>query len=677
MASSILYKFKAATQFESLALPGTAARLFDIKKAIVKAKRLDASPQEFDLSLKNAATNEEYFDEAMLIPRGTRLICSRLPAARGHGLLERIAGQHQQQYQNQNQQTTRPIATATTIPGLYDIHSRDRDDDEEDAFIATGDTELANLLAVTEASQATSSMVASTAGRRMAGAGPPPPRHNNNASMNNTFKPHHNHVRPNADPELREQEQKMLQPKKRATGIPRTFLSLSAPPVTTVDEMSGEHSSSAPRLQPNTMGFEQLKSRGGGQSALSGGSRRDLEYALKVTATLIPDHLLCAICTGVVRDAMLLPWDPEGRTSCETCIRDALTKNGFRCPLTGNEGVSPDDLLPNVGLRKAAEHFIGGVMEKMQEIDREQPDDQETDVYDAATNTFEGDVAEKGVIISRKTIHRSKALEDDDPFGGDDDFGGDVFAVEAEEQVEELPKIDDKPDEVVITQEVPEQAKIEKDEEPLKEEPEIVVNPKEEDAEARREARKHRAPPAGYAMGPAGQRSGPPVGYATGPATGARSAARGRSPTPDRTGHVGGGTGRGGREDAFVGRGGREDTFAGRGGRDDAFAGRGGREDAFAGRGGREDAFAGRGGREDAFAGRGGREDNFAGRGGREDVGGRGGRGYYDSGRGSFRGRGMRGGRFQQDHGGGHGGGDYEGGLVYQDERGGHVSILA
>ena len=156
MASSILYKFKAATQFESLALPGTAARLFDIKKAIVKAKRLDASPQEFDLSLKNAATNEEYFDEAMLIPRGTRLICSRLPAARGHGLLERIAGQHQQQYQNQNQQTTRPIATATTIPGLYDIHSRDRDDDEEDAFIATGDTELANLLAVTEASQATS-----------------------------------------------------------------------------------------------------------------------------------------------------------------------------------------------------------------------------------------------------------------------------------------------------------------------------------------------------------------------------------------------------------------------------------------------------------------------------------------------------------------------------------------
>ena len=29
--------------------------------------------------------------------------------------------------------------------------------------------------------------------------------------------------------------------------------------------------------------------------------------------------------------------------ACEVCMRDGLTKSGFVCPLTGQEGVSPDD----------------------------------------------------------------------------------------------------------------------------------------------------------------------------------------------------------------------------------------------------------------------------------------------------------------------------------------------
>ena len=75
-------------------MPGTSARLFDVKREIVRAKKLDrknGGPQlEFDLSVKNAMTNEEYQDESMLLPRGSRVIVQRLPAARGHGLLSRI-----------------------------------------------------------------------------------------------------------------------------------------------------------------------------------------------------------------------------------------------------------------------------------------------------------------------------------------------------------------------------------------------------------------------------------------------------------------------------------------------------------------------------------------------------------------------------------------------------------
>ena len=262
------------------------------------------------------------------------------------------------------------------------------------------------------------------------------------------FKPN---FRPNADPELREQEKKLM-PKKRATGIPRTFLNLKAPPQTDGTKEGGENDSSVPLLQPNKQGFVELVHRGGGQSENTSGTRRDLDYALKVTATTIPEYLQCGICHSVVKNAMLLPWDPEGRTTCETCIRDALTQNGFRCPLTGIDGVSPDDLHPNVGLRKAAELFIKGVMDKIDEIEAQQVDEAE-EVADqnetSGGNVLEGDGAEKGVIVSKRTsLSSRKKSEDDDPFGGgDDDFGGDVFAVEKPPEEDDAGKESNKDDE--------------------------------------------------------------------------------------------------------------------------------------------------------------------------------------------------------------------------------------
>jgi len=72
---------------------------------------------------------------------------------------------------------------------------------------------------------------------------------------------------------------------------------------------------------------------------------------------------------------MLIPWDIEARTTCEICMRDSLAKSGFRCPLTGQDDVSPDDLLPNVGLRKAADLFVKGVMKKMDKINQQQKAD--------------------------------------------------------------------------------------------------------------------------------------------------------------------------------------------------------------------------------------------------------------------------------------------------------------
>jgi hypothetical protein len=460
MSSTILYKFRSGTTFEALPLPGSAARLFDVKKAIVMAKKLDQGSMDFDLSVRNATTNEEYTDESMLLPRGTRVVVQRLPAAKGHGFLARMA---RNQYGG-GPQGGMPGQSGVLPPGqvassgYYTIDTSTQDQDEEfvtssssavASSAANEEKELAALRAATDAASSSSAVGASRGMRPApaggfrsggpAGSGPQtgqPPRQGGGGGGAN-FQARQ---RPNADPELREQE-KRDQPKKRATGIPRTFLNLSAPPA--VDGETEGEGDGGNMIQPNTMGFAELIKRGGGQSGNALNSKKNLDYALKVTATVVQEFLQCPICGGVVRDALILPWDPEMRTTCGACIRDSLAQNGFRCPLTGMEGVSPDDLLPNHALRKAAEQFIKGVMDKMEEIEKQVDDDAVADDMAGerrAASVLKGDGADKGVVLSRRVnLADKKKQEDDDPFGaGDDDpFGGDVFAVQAEEPKEE------------------------------------------------------------------------------------------------------------------------------------------------------------------------------------------------------------------------------------------------
>mmetsp|Transcript_18113 Transcript_18113/g.44756 ORF Transcript_18113/g.44756 Transcript_18113/m.44756 type:complete len:617 (+) Transcript_18113:4234-6084(+) len=432
MASTILYKFRSGTTFEALPLPGSAARLFDVKKAIVKAKKLDSGSMEFDLGVRNADTNEEYSNESMLLPRGTRLIVQRLPAQRGHGFLARMA-------RNEQAGTGMAPQGSSAPNSFYTIESRAGDDDEfVQAPVANEEKELAALQAATNLQ---------SGGPAISGGGYAASRSSNfpsggggggGAPKRNFHAPQQ--FRPNADPELREQEKK-LQPKKaRTTGIPRTFQSLQAPPPT---EGAEGDDTAVPVLQPNSQGFKDLVSRGGGQSANITGTRHDLDYALKLTASTVPDYLLCPICNKALRNATLLPWDPEGRSTCESCIRDALTQSGFRCPLTGMEGVSPDDLLPNIGLRKAVDMFIKGVMDKVDEVEQMRVEEDENVGAETTTGSglngdiLEGDGIEKGVIVSRKSSIVRKKFEEDDPFADDDDFGGDVFAVEVDKPIEE------------------------------------------------------------------------------------------------------------------------------------------------------------------------------------------------------------------------------------------------
>ena len=143
MSSTILYKFRSGTSFEPLPLPGNAARLFDVKRAIVRAKGLDrgmggggggGGTMEFDLSIMNASTDEVYDDESMILPRGTRIVVRRIAAERGRGLLGRIlaGGQQQQQQLGGGGQGGGANANSNAArDGFYTIRNRDGDADEE------------------------------------------------------------------------------------------------------------------------------------------------------------------------------------------------------------------------------------------------------------------------------------------------------------------------------------------------------------------------------------------------------------------------------------------------------------------------------------------------------------------------------------------------------------------
>ena len=460
MTSTIHYKFRSATDFETIQLPGSSAKVFDIKRAIVKAKDLDrGNTLEFDLNIKNAMTQESYEDDSMLLPRGTRLIVHRLPAAKGQGLLARFAradaGMMQQvrstwgnqsaaengyyTVQNNDDDEFVDAAAAAVAAPAYNSASQEINPQIED--VVDDDDEEAKLIAVIPGQNNGSSPYNSMA-KPHGGGQPkfppgvtaPRPTDGGGGGGNGFSKFKHNPLqqpsnnaypsRPNADPTLRELEQQQQEGvRKKKKGTPRTFHK--------VDE---HHNGKAFET-----GFTHLLDRGGGQSEATGGKKRDLDYALQLTATPIPEHLQCGICARVVKDALFIPWDEDGRTACDLCMRRGLSENRMTCPLTNQpvgDGVSPDELRPNKGLRKAVEIFVKGVMEKMDEIVQQQEADEEEEreknemaEQEEKVNEFEGDASDKGLIMRKGMKKVGKKSNDDfDDFGGDD-FGGDVFTV--------------------------------------------------------------------------------------------------------------------------------------------------------------------------------------------------------------------------------------------------------
>ncbi|KAK9086842.1 hypothetical protein Syun_029236 [Stephania yunnanensis] len=78
MMAAVHYKFKSSKDYKSLVIEGPSISVADLKLTIVESMHLKR-PANFILLVFDAQTNEEYLDEATLIPRDTSVIVHRVP----------------------------------------------------------------------------------------------------------------------------------------------------------------------------------------------------------------------------------------------------------------------------------------------------------------------------------------------------------------------------------------------------------------------------------------------------------------------------------------------------------------------------------------------------------------------------------------------------------------------
>ena len=116
---------------------GPSAKLLDIKKAIVVRHKLDRiKGVDFELTVGNASTGEEYGDDSILIHRGTRLILKRLPAERGRGILATIANSDSPLVKGNGRTSIhrsflpQKAHILNSRSACYSIDARNEDDDE-------------------------------------------------------------------------------------------------------------------------------------------------------------------------------------------------------------------------------------------------------------------------------------------------------------------------------------------------------------------------------------------------------------------------------------------------------------------------------------------------------------------------------------------------------------------
>ncbi|KAK9240449.1 DWNN domain-containing protein [Lipomyces kononenkoae] len=81
MSSFVYYKFRSQREPLRVTFDGTGISVFDLKREIILANKL-GDGADFDLSIYNADTNEEYEDDSEILSRSSSVVARRKPPAK-------------------------------------------------------------------------------------------------------------------------------------------------------------------------------------------------------------------------------------------------------------------------------------------------------------------------------------------------------------------------------------------------------------------------------------------------------------------------------------------------------------------------------------------------------------------------------------------------------------------
>ncbi|XP_057547577.1 E3 ubiquitin ligase PARAQUAT TOLERANCE 3-like [Amaranthus tricolor] len=355
---AVYYKFKSAKDYDSISIDGHFISVANLKERIFESKHLGRGT-DFDLVVTNAQTNEEYIDEATLIPKNTSVLIRRVPGRPRMPIVSQPDElKVEEKIENEQQKSNFIVADSS---GFGDFEASGLDDDFgndlyaipemipgqsrnalQDSVPSSKADEDSKLKAFIENSsfdwqrQPTDGFGPGRGfgrggrGGRGFGRGglerKTPPQ---GYICHRCKVPGHfiQHCPTNGDPTY---DIKKVKP---PTGIPKSML------VATPDGSYALPSGTSAVLKPNEAAFE--KEIEGLPSTRSVGD--------------LPPELHCPLCKEVMKDAVLTS-KCCFQSFCDKCIRDYIISKSI-C-ICGARDVLADDLLPNKTLRETINRIL-------------------------------------------------------------------------------------------------------------------------------------------------------------------------------------------------------------------------------------------------------------------------------------------------------------------------------
>ncbi|CAL0313751.1 unnamed protein product [Lupinus luteus] len=355
---AVYYKFKSARDYDSIPMDGPFISVGTLKEKIFETKHLGRGT-DFDLVVTNAQTNEEYLDEAMLIPKNTSVLVGRVPGRPRLPIVTKI----EQKLENKTAETepdnsSLPVTNTSAMGYTEDIYEDEFGNDlypDPDAqpvqsshfgleapLTNNADEDLDSKIKAVVDTPALDWQRQDFGGGRGFGRGmggrmgggrgfglerktPPQGYVCHRCKVSGHFI---QHCPTNGDPNF--DVKKVKQP----TGIPRSMLMVN--PQGSYALPNG----SVAVLKPNEAAFE-----------------KEIEGLPTSTRSVgdLPPELHCPLCSDVMKDAVLTS-KCCFKSFCDKCIRDYIMSRSM-C-ICGATNILADDLLPNKTLRDTINRIL-------------------------------------------------------------------------------------------------------------------------------------------------------------------------------------------------------------------------------------------------------------------------------------------------------------------------------